>query len=94
MFSTSGIRLLVGGSEPHLGLDSISDRQPRDSQRFEQVRIVSSHFPRVWLMNGEPFRHGPVLENCPVLNRVAVAGVVVDSRASELECNPAGLLCQ
>jgi len=45
-------------------------------------------------MNGEPIRHGPVFEDCPVLNRVAVAGVIADPRESEFECNPAGQLCQ
>ena len=58
---------------------SVADHEPKDSQGFEQVRIVFRHFPRVRLMNREPIRHGPVLEDCPVLNRVAVAGVVEGS---------------
>jgi hypothetical protein len=45
-------------------------------------------------MNGESIWHGPVLEDCPVLNRVAITGVIEDPRESEFECNPAGLLCQ
>ena len=43
-------------------------------------------------MNGELFRHGPVFEDCPVLSRVAVAGVPEEPCLSELECNPPSLL--
>src|SRR5579863_7347888 len=45
-------------------------------------------------MNGESIWQGPVFEDCPVLNRVAVAGVIEDPRHSEFERDPAGLLCQ
>src|SRR5579863_6692469 len=45
-------------------------------------------------MNGESIWQGPVFEDRPVLNRVAVAGVVEDSCVSEFERDPAGLLCQ
>ena len=34
---------------------SVADDEPKDSQGFEQVWIVFSYFPRLWLTNGEPF---------------------------------------
>jgi hypothetical protein len=73
---------------------SVAGDDPKGSQGFEQVRITFSQSSRVRLMNGEPLSHGPVFEGCPVLNRVAIAGVVEESCAFELECNPASLLCQ
>jgi hypothetical protein len=73
---------------------SVDDHQPKDPQGFEQVRILFSYFPRFGPKNGKSIRQSPVLEDCPVLNRVAVARVVEDSRVSEFERDPAGLSCQ
>jgi hypothetical protein len=50
------------------GWTLVTDDQPKEAQGFEQVVIILSHFPRVWPMNGEPFRHGPIFEDGPVFD--------------------------
>jgi len=51
-----------------LSLHSPDDDRPKNSQGFDQFWIIFSQFLRVGLTNGESIRHGPVLEDCPVLN--------------------------